>query len=388
MHKENEHVTAKINLRKLKIGLLLTFTLLPFISKGQLPGELLSKPAEWYGSDEAVRIADNILLFQRNDGGWPKEWPHKKDYLKEYTVEEKEKLYGMKNKRDGTFDNGATWKELRYLAKVGNASNSSQYRLAFHRGLDYVLEAQYPNGGWPQFYPGLQKYSPGHSRWSPDGIEKFITFNDGAMTQVVWLLKEIAEGKKDFEFVNTLRRRKAQEAVEKGIDCMLKSQFVYEGRLTGWPAQMDEVTFEPRWGRDFEPVSIDSRESVLIVRFLMSIEDPDDEIITAIQGAIQWLDGVKIQNIHVVERSHTEEDLDASPIWSRFYELYTFRPIFSSRGDSVKYELSEVSLERRKNYGWYGRWPQTLLSEEYPEWCWKHGVENALVTDYGRPHNH
>lgn len=392
MHKESEQVSVKINLDKLKIGVLLTFILLPFISKGQLSGDFFSKPAEWYGSEEATRIADNILLFQRNDGGWPKEWPHKKDYLKEYTVEEKEKLYGMKNKRDGTFDNGATWKELRYLAKVGNASNSSQYRLAFHRGLDYMLEAQYPNGGWPQFHPGLEKYSPGHSQYSPDGIERYITFNDGAMTQVVWLLKDVSENAEDFGFVNDQRRRKAVDAVARGIDCILKSQFVYDGALTGWPAQVDERTFEPRWGRDFEPASIDSRETVGIVRFLMSIEEPDDKIIAAIQGAVQWLDEVKVMNIRIEKSEemikvggnserrdeYMVEDPDAPPMWARMYELNTFRPIFSSRGDAVRYKLSKISLERRTGYSWYGRWAQRLMSEEYPQWCRKHRVENVL----------
>ncbi|HTG85782.1 MAG TPA: pectinesterase family protein, partial [Pyrinomonadaceae bacterium] len=31
-----------------------------------------SKPADWYASAEAMRIADNLLLYQRDSGGWPK----------------------------------------------------------------------------------------------------------------------------------------------------------------------------------------------------------------------------------------------------------------------------------------------------------------------------
>ena len=27
---------------------------------------------EWYASAEALRIADNVLLYQRESGGWPK----------------------------------------------------------------------------------------------------------------------------------------------------------------------------------------------------------------------------------------------------------------------------------------------------------------------------
>ena len=29
-------------------------------------------PDNWYGSNESVKIAENVLLYQRNTGGWPK----------------------------------------------------------------------------------------------------------------------------------------------------------------------------------------------------------------------------------------------------------------------------------------------------------------------------
>src|SRR6266481_52284 len=34
--------------------------------------DALRQKAEWYRSDEAVRIADNLLVYQRDIGGWPK----------------------------------------------------------------------------------------------------------------------------------------------------------------------------------------------------------------------------------------------------------------------------------------------------------------------------
>src|SRR5690606_39124285 len=123
----------------------------------------------------------------------------------------------QKYRRDCTFDNGATHTELRFLAKMYNATHNTEYRLAFLKGLRFILEAQYPNGGWPQYYPGShQIWDPGISGWSPDGIAHYITFNDDAMTGVLWLLKDISEDKKDFEFVDDERKGKAKEAVAKG----------------------------------------------------------------------------------------------------------------------------------------------------------------------------
>ena len=56
----------------------------------------------------------------------------------------------------GTFDNDATFTELSFLARVitaGNAPGNAYYIASFQRGMDYVLAAQYPNGGWPQVWP-------------------------------------------------------------------------------------------------------------------------------------------------------------------------------------------------------------------------------------------
>src|SRR5690554_4326683 len=289
-----------------KLILLPLLFLLAFSLKAQLPNELLSKPDQWYASEEAKKIADNILLFQRNVGGWPKEWPLGKDYLKDYSLSEKEHIYNQSYREDCTFDNGATHSELRFLAKVYTATKKTVYHLGFLRGFDFVLKAQYQNGGWPQYYPGSRKiWDPGISRWSPNGIAGFITFNDDAMTRVVWLLKDISESHKGFAFLDEERKNKAKEAVSRGIACILRSQVVYDGALTAWPAQADEVTLEPRWGRSFEPASITANESVTIIRLLMSIDQPSREVIQAIQGGVKWLEDVKIPDTRVLKGSET-----------------------------------------------------------------------------------
>ena len=42
---------------------------------------LVQKPGV-YAGDEAVRIADNVLLYQRNTGGWRQKWAPKENVLK------------------------------------------------------------------------------------------------------------------------------------------------------------------------------------------------------------------------------------------------------------------------------------------------------------------
>jgi hypothetical protein len=92
-----------------------------------------------------------------------------------------------------TYDNRATTDELRFLARAFHATNDESYRDAFLRGLDYVLDGQYPNGGWPQSSP------PG------DGYPRHITFNDNTMVRLLEFVREVARDDR-YAFVDGDRR--------------------------------------------------------------------------------------------------------------------------------------------------------------------------------------
>ena len=66
-------------------------------------------------------------------------------------------------------------------------------------------------------------------------------------------------------------------------------------------------------------------------------------------------------------------DPAAPPLWARFYEIGTNRPIFSGRDSVVRYQLSEIEYERRNGYRWYVDRPAKLLAEDYPKWNAKWG---------------
>ena len=106
-------------------------------------------PAAWYGSEEAKRVAENVLLSQKNIGGWEKNKPY------HHAMSEAEKADYIKGKSEvgATFDNGATITELEFLAKVYSQTKDARYKEAFEKGLNYIFISQYENGGWPQFYP-------------------------------------------------------------------------------------------------------------------------------------------------------------------------------------------------------------------------------------------
>lgn len=321
---------------------------------------LTAKP-EFYASDEAIRIADNVLLYQRSTGGWAKGI----DMARVLSGSDKARLRNGKNRQDSTLDNGATHTQIRYLAKVYDATKLERFKRGFLKGVDYLLKAQYPNGGWPQRYP------------NPGGYARYITFNDSAMIGAMTVLRDIAERKPPYAFVDEERRKKAEKAVQKGIECILKCQIIVGGRRTAWCQQHDEKTLEPRPARIYEKVSICGGESVGVVKFLMSIDHPAPQIIEAVQGAVAWFDLVKLTGIRQVNKPDKSErgydkviirDATAPPIWARFYQIGTNRPIFCGRDGKIKDSLAEIEQERRTGYAWYGYRPAELLARDYPAW--------------------
>jgi len=117
--------------------------------------EILDQPVPWYGSAEAVRIGSNVLLYQRDTGGWPKNI----DMARVLSAEERATIAAEKAGLDSTIDNGATTTQIRFLARVYAATRDEPMRAGALKGLRYLLEAQYHNGGWPQFFPLRPDYS-------------------------------------------------------------------------------------------------------------------------------------------------------------------------------------------------------------------------------------
>ena len=325
-----------------------------------------------YGQDA---VADNMLLYQRGIGGWPKHFNEVKvDYTKAISTEEKKQLLADKSRNDATIDNGATSKEIRYLVKAYKTTGNKDYLKAAERGIRYLLQMQKANGGFPQFYPDSSSY------------RGQITYNDNAMINALNVLWDVAHGTAGFAVVDASLRAPAAKAVEKGIDCILKTQVVINGKPTVWCAQHDKQTFHPVKARAFELVSLSGMESVGIVEFLMKVENPTPQVKAAIVNAANWFKAAKIRGykyIDIEDKTQPEgkdrvlvKD-DASAVWARFYDIETGKPFFSGRDSKKKWSLAEIEVERRTGYAWYGTWPENLLRKTYPAWQLKNGLVTA-----------
>lgn len=304
--------------------------------------------------------AEKMLVYQLGNGGWPKQLEDKSvvNYGASLTPELLAKIKATKDLH-ATFDNKATSREVVYLVKAYKKTQNKAYLTAAEKGLDYILAAQYANGGWPQYYPDQSSY------------RSEITYNDDAMINVLDILQDITTKKNDFEVVNPEYIKKAEKAVAKGIDCILKTQVKQKGELTIWAAQYDKDSMLPAKARAFEPASLATGESAGIVRFLMGIKNPSADVKKSVAAAVKWFDTYKISGFRFVREKGKTASLIAdntSMAWARFYDLEKNVPIFGDRDNSIKSKLEELSAERRNGYAWYGNWGQKIIEKEYPKW--------------------
>ena len=302
------------------------------------PGLYLHQSSAWFNSEAGQHRLRNLLSHQDRHGCWPK---NRDTTATEFT--------GPNHELRGTFDNSATVDEIRLLAKAYRITQVNEYRDAFRRGIRCILNSQYDNGGWPQ-QPAAKGYA------------KHITFNDGTMVGLMILLREVATTK-HYDFVDADLRTRAQTAFDRGVHCILKCQIRVQGELTVWCAQHDAVSFQPRGARSYEHPSLSGGESAAVTCLLASIDNPSPDVTQALHAATAWFERSKLTGIRVRKVDGNKQlvkDPSARPLWARFYDIESNRPIFSGRDGVIKYDIANIEAERRNGYAWYGHWGERV----------------------------
>lgn len=101
----------------------------------------VNQAPNWFKGPEGKRVMEVILSFQTPSGGWSKRTDMSK------APRQPGQAFGVEEDYIPTFDNGATSTQLMLLAQAHHATGDKRYAAAFSKGLDFILTAQYPNGG-------------------------------------------------------------------------------------------------------------------------------------------------------------------------------------------------------------------------------------------------
>jgi hypothetical protein len=298
---------------------------------------------------EAAKAAAHALAVgQLESGGW--------DYLVEFDPQLSAKWYrrsdvgripaaqAAKRRNISTFDDDNTQSALRLLVAVVAASGASneprdvRIREARDYGLQRLLEAQRPNGGWPQRWTGVRvdpkDYPVQRARLPKDYPREYpkenymghYTLNDNTQRDCVTTLLEAAK---------RLGRADYRAAALRGGDFLILAQLPEPQPI--W-AQQYNAQLEPAWARAFEPPCACSGESGGAMRLLIDLylETGEEKYLEPIPRALAWY-----------RRSEV-----GPGVWARMYELGTNKPIYGDRDGKIRYRLEELSEERRTGYSW------------------------------------
>ena len=315
-----------------------------------------SMSGEWYGSQEALDIADIVIAVQKANGGWMKN-----DQLHKLSQSEYQRLLNEKGAHS-CLDNVATTQEMRYLARVWKATSNQESAVscqqAFLRGLNMILSAQKGCGGWSQYWPLS----------NDNGYQDYVTFNDDLVVNVLNLLRDICGNTGDFANITDAETREAcQAAFDRGVQCILDCQIIIDGTYAAWCAQHDTVApYLPTEGRPHELPSVSGCESANLLSFLMSIDEPSDELKARITAAVTWLDEHKIADHAVEDFTNDNQQKDrriieqkGTHLWGRFIQ------IGGNTGEQVYNKLFEKLKNRgkKRSYTYNGK-TYTYTEEE------------------------
>jgi PelA/Pel-15E family pectate lyase len=315
---------------------------------------------------EAQQVGLSLISYQLPTGGWgknrnwlvPERQAHQA-YVVDTSLAKTDPLYNSDPGRYlGTIDNDATISEIRYLAKLATIlgrPESQKFETSVLKGLDYLVMAQYPNGGFPQIYP------------LEGGYHDAITFNDNAMISALSLLKDAASGADPYAFIPKSKRALYQLSYEKGLINLLNSQYKINNMISIWPQQVHPISLAPLGGRAFEPPALSTSESTKIIEFLFDHQANDGAIQNAAISGALCLKALLIEQKSWVKDQNNNYQLITDPkssgVWARFYDLNAERPLFGDRDGKIYDQIDPISTERRNGYAWYTTAPAKVISK-------------------------
>ena len=257
--------------------------------------------------DAAKAAADALIAGQHPRGGWnyvidtAGEASLRKWYDEvggnAWRLEEFQHYYG-----NATFDDAGTAEASQLLLRVYLEKRERKYRAPLDKAIQFVLDAQYPNGGWPQRFPFVEN---GGLHGNPD-YTPYITFNDDVAGENIEFLLYChqALGSND---------RRLVDAIQRGMDIFVATQQPMP--QPAWGLQHYPDTLTPAPARTIEPKAFATHTTATNIRSMIGFYKltGDRKYLARLPEALDWLDQVKTpQNLIAPGRTHPTFILEGS----------------------------------------------------------------------------
>ncbi|MCB1211222.1 MAG: hypothetical protein KDK97_17995 [Verrucomicrobiales bacterium] len=239
-----------------------------------------------------------------------------------------------KGPNNSTLDDGISQSVLEFLMRVDqqHGFKHAQIHDSVMVGLEAMLKAQFPNGGFPQVWTGPVAAQPVKSATYPDydwrtenhlkNYWDMYTLNDDLVIYVSQTL---------FTALEIYQDERCRQALAKLGDFLLLAQM--PAPQPAWAQQYD-YGMRPIWARKFEPPAICGRESQGALETLLRVYQltGDKKYLAPFPSALAYL----------------QKSLLPDGQLARYYELENNKPLYMTDD----YKLTNSDADVPKHYGW------------------------------------
>ncbi len=286
------------------------------VSMGNIFLDAYDATGDEYYYKAAEKVAAALIWGQQKEGGW--------NYIIDFAGERSlKKWYATIGKNawgfeeyyhyygNSTFDDLNTTEPAEFLLRLYLIKDDVKYKTAIDKAIQFVLDAQYPLGGWPQRYP--LKYD--HPKGKHDDYSSFYTYND-----------DVTSANIDF-LINCymkLNEGRLLDPIRRGMNFYIITQ---QGNPQGGWGQQYDMDLQPSYARSYEPAALlpalSYQHGMLLIKFYQLTGDR--KFIARIPDIIDWLESSKLPADKTENGTRTH---------ATFIELATNKGLYAHRTGS------------------------------------------------------
>ena len=256
--------------------------------------------------EAAEKVANVLIWGQLECGGWNyvfdfagenslKEW-YETVGKSGWRLEEFRHYYG-----NATYDDLGTISAAKFLLRMYVEKNDPAYKAPLEKVIHFILESQYPVGGWPQRYP--LRYD--HPFEGKEDYSSFITLNDDVTPEII-----------DF-LIQCYQAMGLQNIKEPIMRAMYLTITLQQGEpYAGWADQYTVTDLKPAHARSYEPRSVNTGTTVGMIYQMMEY--------------IKFLESQKLPETEV-RKWHRKSDNPDEILVPRFIDPDTGKPLYVHR---------------------------------------------------------
>jgi len=290
--------------------------------------------ADEYYYRAAEQVGAALIWGQHPSGGWNyvvdfagdrslRDW-YATTGRNAWRLEEFQHYYG-----NATFDDQVSTDAATFLLRLYIEKLDPRFKVPVDRAIAFVVDSQYPIGGWPQRFPlnhefakhGLADYS------------SYLTFNDDVAWENVSFLIQCYE---------VLGDQRLLDPITRGMNFFLVSQ---QGAPNpGWALQYT-LDLKPAAARTYEPLSLATHTTASNLEHLLTFYEltGDTRYLARVPEGIDWLERVRLATPDAGGRTHPT-----------FIELSTNRPLYvHRRGSNIANGEYYVDYDPKRPIGHY-----------------------------------